>query len=91
MTITLELAAIMFLGTVTVYLLHKLGKAVKNVRYYATTAHVMHQSLAMAYKTLDGVLGRAKDDYPEAVESISSDFNNRMEENLAKLEVEYGV
>ena len=91
MTITLELAAILFLGTVTLYLLSRLGTAVKDVRQYTTQAEVLQYSLVSTYKTLDNVLHSAKDDYPEAVKVIVSDFDNRMRENMAKLEVKRGV
>ena len=91
MTITLELAAIMFLGTVTLYLLRQLGKAAKSMQQHALAAHATHRGLVVTYETLDKVLYSAKDDYPEAVEAIVSDFDNRMGENMAKLEAEYGV
>ena len=91
MTITLELAAILFLGTVTLYLLRQLGLAVKSTRQYALTARATHRGLVTTYATLDKVLHDAKADYPEAVEAIVSDFDSRMRENMAKLEAEYGV
>lgn len=88
MTITLELAAIIFLGVLSGWLVHKLGNAAKVAKYWYAMSKAYEDSIAMTYKILADVMKDAADDFPQAVDAIGDDFTIRMEEALAQAQVQ---